>query len=210
MTRYDSREAWLAGRGSGIGASEIGTVLGYTAKTPIQLWREKIGSSEPEDLSDNERVQFGNAAEDVLRDMFRLMRPEYKLDFEPYTVYRQDGEHDFLFYTPDGILTETETGRRGLYESKTATLLSRADSDRWWQKVPEHYFTQICQGMFCADLSFAIIWALLRDREGDAQLRAYRFDRPDCERKIEEIKREGKRFWRHVLDGTMPSQPLLL
>lgn len=209
-TSYNSREEWLKSRDSGIGASEIGSVLGVGYKSRIELWREKIHAVEREDLSGNERVAFGNAAEDALRSLFRVMYPEYLLEFEPFTVLRQEGEYDFLFDTPDGWLTEIATGKRGLYESKTATLLSRADYEKWWEKVPDSYFTQVCQGMFCGDFDFAVIFALLRNKDNDAYVRSYRFDRTDCEWKIEEIKREGKAFWKHCVDKTLPSMPLTL
>lgn len=210
QTVFENRNDWLASRYNGIGASEISSVLGCGYKSPLELWHIKTRAVEPEDLSDNERVRFGNDAENILRDLFRLMHPEYELSFQPFMVLRQEGEFEFLFDTPDGLLIERETGRKGLYESKTATILSKADSDRWWQKVPDAYFAQICQGMFCGGLDFAVIFALLRDQDGDAQIRAYPFERAECEWKIDEIKREGKRFWQHVLDGTMPPQPLIL
>ncbi len=207
-TVYANREEWLAGRGSGIGASEIASALGRGYKTPLQLWRIKIGAEEAADISGLERVKFGNDAEEPLRALFRVMYPEYELGFEPYTVLRQKGEYDFLFDTPDGWLTELATGRHGLYESKTATLLSKADYEKWNERVPDNYFLQVCQGMFCGDYDFAIIFALLRNKDNDAMIRAYHFERSDCEWQIAEIKQKGKEFWQHVLDGTMPPAPL--
>ena len=84
-TTYGNREEWLVGRSHGLGASDIGVVLGVSNfKTPLQLWKEKVGAVVPKDISDNPRVQFGNDAEEPLRGMFRLMHPEYELSFEPY------------------------------------------------------------------------------------------------------------------------------
>ena len=206
-TILNSREEWLEHR-IGIGASEISSALGCGFKTPLQLWKEKTGQVKAPDLSDNERVKFGNEAEEPLRAIFRVMHPKYELTFEPYMILRREDEYDFLFDTPDGLLVEKETGRRGLYESKTSTCLSRKDWDKWNEKIPDAYFCQICQGMFVGDFDFAVVWALLLNSEGDGTLRIYEFERADCEWKIEEIKREGKKFWKHVVDGTMP--PVLL
>ena len=206
---FKDREDWLQHR-IGIGASEIGSVLGVGYKTPIQLWREKLGFDTPPDLSSNQRVQFGNDAEEPLRAMFRLMHPEYELSFTPYTILRQTDECTFLFDTPDGWLVEKETGRRGLYESKTATLISSADYNRWKYQVPQSYFAQICQGMFCGDFDFAVVWALLLNRDGDAELRAYNFERSECEWKIDEIKEKGAAFWNCVQTATMPPMPLTI
>ena len=204
VTTYPNREEWLAQRGSGIGASEISCVLGCGFKSPMELWHQKLNPADREDLSDNERVQFGNAAEEPLRAMFRLMHPEYELSFTPFMVLRQEGEYDFLFDTPDGLLVEKATGRHGLYESKTATCLKRADWEKWQNKIPEAYFDQICQGMFCGDLDFAVVWALLLNSDGDGEIRAYYFERTDCEWMIARIKKDGKAFWSHVQNKTLP------
>lgn len=206
---YQDRENWLSGRGNGIGASEIASVMGIGFSSPVQLWMEKRGMKEHADLSDNERVAFGNAAEEPLRAMFRVMHPEYELDFTPYLIVRQaEGDYTFLTDTPDGELTEIETGRRGLYESKTATCLKKADWEEWHAKVPQKYYCQICQGMYCGDYEFAVIWALLRNADGDGELRAYTFERSDCEADIEELKAAGLKFWKCVQDGTLPPMPL--
>lgn len=204
VNTYPDRKSWLDARAMfGIGASEIGAVLGDGFKTPLDLWREKRSPEEREDLSDNPRVQFGNDAEEPLRGMFRLMHPEYDLTFEPYQIYRQE-ECDYLFYTPDGLLTELATGRRGLLEMKTSTCLKRTDWAAWDGQIPKGYFDQICQGMYCAGLEFAVLWALLLNADGDATLRAYQFERADCEWKIGEILREGKKFMGYVHSGVMP------
>lgn len=201
---FPDRAAWLAGRTEGIGASEIASVIGCGFKSGIQLWKEKTGMIKPKDISDDERVRFGNEAEDALRTMFRLIHPEYELSFTPYMVLRAAGSYSFLSCTPDGELVERETGKRGLYESKTATCMSKADWQKWWEKVPDAYLYQVCQGMFCGDYDFAIIWALIMDKEHDASLRMYRFEREDCFWQIEEIKQKGKAFWESVKSGTIP------
>lgn len=206
--KYKNRTTWLAARKSGLGASDAASVMGIGFQSPIDLWMEKRGLKEHPDLSENDRVAFGNAAEEPLRAMFRVMHPEYELDFTPYLILRQEGEYDFLSDTPDGELTEIETGKRGLYESKTATCLKKADWDEWREKVPQKYYCQICQGMFCGDYDFAVIWALLRNQDGDGELRYYRFERADAEPDIEALKEAGAKFWKCVQDGTIPPMPL--
>lgn len=206
--KYKNRTTWLSARKAGLGASDIASVMGIGFQSPIDLWMEKRGLKEHPDLSENDRVAFGNAAEEPLRAMFRVMHPEYELDFTPYLILRQEGEYDFLSDTPDGELTEIETGKRGLYESKTATCLKKADWDEWREKVPQKYYCQICQGMFCGDYDFAVIWALLRNQDGDGELRYYRFERADAEPDIEALKEAGAKFWRCVQDGTIPPMPL--
>lgn len=205
---YPDRNTWLDARGAYIGASEASCVLGIGFQSPISLWQEKMGYKTHADLSDDERVAFGNDAEAPLRSMFRVMHPEYELDFTPYTILRQEGEYSFLSDTPDGELVEIETGRKGLYESKTATCIKKAEWDEWREKVPQKYYAQICQGMYCGGFDFAVIWALLRNQDGDGELRYYYFDRADCEADIEVIKEAGKKFYDAWQNGTLPPNPL--
>ena len=200
---YPGREEWLAAR-HGIGASEIGCVFGCGFQTRTELWKLKSGQSRTKDLSGSERVEFGNKAEDALRRLFRVMHPEYDLSFQPFTIYRPRGEYSFLFCTPDGELTERETGKRGLYESKTALCLGRKDWEKWEKKLPDRYLYQVSQGMYCGNFEFAVLFALLRDAEGDGSIRAYRIEREWAEPVIENIQAEGKAFWEDVKSGRVP------
>lgn len=206
---YTSREEWLEHR-IGIGASEIGSVMGCGFMSTLDLWKLKTGMTKKKDLSDNERVQFGNNAEDGLRALFSAIYPEYILSFEPYTILRQEGEYSYLFDTPDGLLIERGTGRRGLYESKTTTVMSKADWAKWDERVPEGYFCQICQGMFCGDLDFAVIFVLMMKADKDAEIRMYKFERKECEWKIEQIKRSAHAFWDSVQNKRMPTLSISL
>lgn len=206
---FPDREAWLSNRNSYLGASEIACTVGIGFQTALSLWEEKRGIKKHADLSTNERVKFGNDAEPVLRDLYRVMYPEYELAFTPFLVVRQDDpKYGFLSDTPDGELVEKETGRRGLYESKTATCLGRSDWEKWNGKVPQKYYCQICQGMYCGDYEYADIFAMLRNSEGDAEIRRYHFERADCEESIEELKEAGYRFWKCVQSGTLPPAPI--
>ncbi|MBR7150414.1 MAG: YqaJ viral recombinase family protein [Oscillospiraceae bacterium] len=209
LTTYNSREEWLEHR-QGIGASEAGAVCGYGFKTPVQLWREKLQIDAPADISDNPRVAFGNAVEEPMRALFRVMHPEYQLDFIPYTVLRREDHHQFMFYTPDGWLTEAETGRKGLWECKSATCLSANDWSKWKDQVPPGYFCQVLHGMYVGDFQFAILFAILLNKDGDAEIRAYHFERSDYAEDIEWLIREETTFWSYVQRGEMPPQRLIL
>ena len=202
-TRYKDREDWLAHR-EGIGASEAGAVCGHGFKTPLQLWREKTGYDAPPDLSDNPRVQFGNAVEEPLRALFRVMYPSYKLGFEPYTILRRDDKSTFMFSTPDGWLLENSTGRIGLYESKSATLLSAANFAEWKNQVPNGYYCQILHSMYVGDFDFAVLFAILLNKDNDAEIRAYWFEREEVEPDIKWLVQEETQFWNHVERRTMP------
>ena len=208
-TQYNNREEWLQHR-DGIGASESGAVCGYGFKTQMQLWNEKLGKDEPIDLSDNPRVKFGNDVEEPLRSLYRVMHPENELFFEPYTILRRNDHHQFMFYTPDGWLEERETGRNGLYESKSTTCLSSTDYSKWRGQVPIGYYCQILHGMFVGDFEFADLFAILLNKDKDAEVRCYHFERSDCEEDIVWLLEKETAFWEHVQNKTLPDVPLRL
>ena len=210
VTRFNSREEWLAHR-DGIGASEAGAVCGYGFKTSLQLWKEKLGIEAPQDISDNPRVQFGNDVEEPLRALYRVMYPEHRLDFVPFTILRRDDKHTFMFSTPDGWIEEIATGRRGLYESKSATLLSAADWSKWKDQVPTGYYCQILHSMYVGDFDFAVLFAILRDKNNDATIRRYFFERVEVADDIKWLVDKEENFWtQNILGGKMPSAILTL
>lgn len=65
------RREWEKTRMQGIGGSDAGTILGMNRwKSPWQLWLEKTGQAEPEDLSDNEYVYWGTKQEPLVAEAF--------------------------------------------------------------------------------------------------------------------------------------------
>ena len=59
-----SNDNWLKLRKAGIGGSDAAAILGMTPwKSPYQLWLEKTGEVEAEDISTKEVVHFGHVLE---------------------------------------------------------------------------------------------------------------------------------------------------
>ena len=118
-----NHEEWLQERKKGLGASDAGTIIGVNEwKSNVDLWREKVGIKEAEDISDKPYVQYGHDAEPHLRALFALDHPELKVTYEsPYKMIFSD-EFPFIFATPDGELEEIATGRRGGLEVKTTEI----------------------------------------------------------------------------------------
>ena len=112
-------------RKKGIGASDAACVLGRNPyKTNVELWEEKTGIREPEDISDKPHVKYGTEAEQCLRELFRLDFPEYDVTYEPYKMIANLKNYPFLFATLDGALTEKNTGKKGILEIKTTEILN--------------------------------------------------------------------------------------
>jgi putative phage-type endonuclease len=70
-----NREQWLAERRHGVGGSDAAAALGLSPyKSTFELWLEKTGEVEPDDIDHVERVHFGRIMEDIIaREYARRM-----------------------------------------------------------------------------------------------------------------------------------------
>jgi len=206
------REQWLKERKKGIGASEAGAVLGLNRyKTAISIWQEKLGMSEEPDLSGNKAVQFGNAAEPYLRELFVLTYPQYTVEYHAFRMYARS-ETPWLFATLDGELTETETGRRGILEIKTTEVKQAAQWKQWNDRVPDSYYAQmIHQLLACEWAEFVELFAHIRYWKNgslSAVLRHYHLEREDVADDLDEVLTREAEFWEHLQSGEEP--PVIL
>src|SRR4051812_13026492 len=102
----DSREAWLARRRSGIGASEIAIVLGASGWGSILgLYYSKLEEHEPADESTEEYLQWGNLLQDaILAELARRAGVTIAAR-EPHL---RSTAHDWMLATPDAITADGE------------------------------------------------------------------------------------------------------
>lgn len=67
----EHRAAWLEGRRTGIGGSDVAAVLGLNPwKTPLDVWNDKLGLSEDKGMS--EPAYWGTVLEDTVAKEFQL------------------------------------------------------------------------------------------------------------------------------------------
>ena len=72
-----SREEWLQARRNHIGGSDASACVGMNPyKTNVELWEEKTGRRQSEDISGKDYVIYGTRAEEHLRELFILDFPE--------------------------------------------------------------------------------------------------------------------------------------
>ena len=65
IIRPKDRNEWLEHRKSGIGSSEVATILGLNPwETPYQLWRRKVGLDEPK--TETFAMKAGHYLEDAV------------------------------------------------------------------------------------------------------------------------------------------------
>lgn len=208
VTICKDRAEWLEARKEGLGASDASSLLGISPwKTNVQLWEEKTGLAEPEDIGDKPQVKYGNDAEPLLRAFFALDHPEYGLAFTPFKIIRNE-QHPFITCTPDGELLETGTNRRGGLEIKTTEILSSSGWGRWKGRIPDEYYAQVCHQMLATGWEFVELLAQIKyttaDGEDRKEVRHYKIEREDCLRDIKLVEQSAVLFWGYVTERRRP------
>lgn len=212
IEKPNNRAEWLKCRQNGIGGSDAGAVLGMNKyKSNLDLWREKTGQAESEDISEKAAVQFGKQAEQHIRELFKLEHSEFDVDYHEYWMYHND-KHDFMYATLDGELTDKLTGQKGILEIKTTTIQNTGQWNEWDNRIPDSYYVQILHQLACTGWDFAILKAYIKyiNKEGQQQatVREYRFDRKDVVQDIEYVIDKELQFWERVVN--LSEIPLIL
>ena len=207
------KETWLKERKKGIGGSDAAAILGLNPyKTNVELWEEKVGLREPEDISHKDYVKYGTEAEDMLRKLFAL-------DYPQYDVYHPDGfemlwhpQHDFLFASLDGELIDKETRRRGILEIKTTNILQSMQKEKWNDQVPDNYYLQVLHYLLVTGWDFAVLKAQLKYDYGDGPYlitRHYHIERSEVEDDLKILLKAELEFWHQVELKQRPNLILL-
>jgi putative phage-type endonuclease len=147
-----SRADWLMERTKGIGGSDSGIVLGLNKyKTPFELWLEKTGRVQPEEI-DSEAIYWGNQMEDVVAREF-MKRTGKKVHNDNFMHYHQD--YPFIFANVDRLLY----GEPAVLECKTAS----SHLSKLWEgdEIPETYLTQVHHYLGVTGLDYAYIAVLI-------------------------------------------------
>jgi putative phage-type endonuclease len=103
--KLEDRQAWIEARSNGIGASEspiliLGRLYGRTAS---DLWAEKVGVRDPENLDDEEHIKLGKAIEAIAGKLFE---DEYGASCYRSEVQYRSKRWPFLTCTPDYWLVQ--------------------------------------------------------------------------------------------------------
>jgi predicted phage-related endonuclease len=139
----------------------------------------KTGRKQAPDISDNERVRYGQNAEEYIRRIYQLKNKDiFDVQYQG-DVVMQNREHPELLYSPDGLLIEKETGRRGILEIKTSTILRTIDREKWDHQIPPNYYDQVLHGMNVLGFDFVELYAELTHDEDYSQLRRYHIERDE-------------------------------
>lgn len=199
IIRPASREQWLKIRESGIGSSEVGTILGLNPyETPYQLWRRKIGIDAPKEQ--NFAMRAGHYLEDAVSQFYHdeTGKEIIKSSAGDWIIRSNDRPYmqvspDRTFWIPDQSKNDRN---KGVLECKTTQMDVDADN------VPQHWFAQLQYQLGVGEYSQgALAWLTqgrkfgYRDFEFDPEFFGY-------------VTEEVTRFWRDNILGKQ--EPLMM
>lgn len=204
---FDSKEEWLRHR-TRIGGSDAAAVLGMNPwKNNVQLWLEKTGRAVAPDISDKDVVKYGVAAEPLLRNLFEIDFPEYKVEYFGDNMVLND-DIPFAAASLDGELTEKATGRKGILEIKTTNILRSMQKEKWDHRIPNNYYVQLLHYFMVTEFDFAVLKAQLKSEfKGEVYLQTkhYKIERLDVQDDINYLEKAERKFWEHVKADKEPA-----
>lgn len=207
MHTFESQKEWLAARSGRIGGSDAAAILGLNPyKDNVQLWEEKAGLRQQEDISDKPYVKYGTQAEMHLRGLFRLDFPEYQIFYQEGNMWFND-RFPFAHASLDGWLVD-QRGRKGILEIKTTNILQSMQKEKWKDRVPDNYYIQLLHYLMVTEFEFAVLKAQLKfDYGGDIVLntRHYFIERSEVEADIKYLQNAETTFWEQLQTGHKPA-----
>lgn len=184
-----SGEEWLSWRRDGIGASDIGVLMGSNLfKTPLQLWNIKCGYTEEEPI--NRAMLHGIKNEERVR---QKMNHKFGLDLKPLCI--EDSENPYMKASLDGFdSTELVLG-----EIKCPISESILDCARNDQTVPSYWLDQVQWQIMLAEpkRAFIVLWDYRTDED-------IVIDVSPLPERIDEMRKMAKQFWSQVQRGEPP------
>jgi putative phage-type endonuclease len=195
ITYYGSEADWLAAREFGLGSSDASVVLGLNPyKSRLQLWGEKIKLIPPDDLSENEAVEWGKILEPVIAAKYEKKLGRRLIDLGRHTIFAHP-RHPWMKASLDRIIEPIDDRGRGICEIKST---SDRNAILWAEEAPVLPQVQI-QHQFAVT---GFTWGSLAVLIGGQQFRYMDVERN--EDFIAYLIEEEQKFWEMVKNGIQP------
>ena len=197
IIRPKDRNEWLENRKTGIGSSEVATIVGLNPwETPYQLWRRKTGQDAAK--TENFAMKAGHYLEDAVSQFWQdeTGREVIKRSAGDWLI--RDNEKTYLQVSPDRTYwlagEKHNDQNKGILECKT-TQMSIDPED-----IPKHWFCQVQYQLGVAGLTNGSLAWLCSGREFGYKDIAFV---PDFYGWLEE---EVSKFWQdNIIGGKEPS-----
>lgn len=166
-----TREDWLAFRFNGVGASEVGTVLGLDDyKSSIELFYEKIGDVNRPSF-ENMAMFIGKEQEDFIAKLWTYWDGSEESTIENWRkntpvrkcqrvrAYVRNPDYPWLFVSLDRKINKTDFHGEGSLELKT---IGGFEMNKWEFDIPPKYVAQVNTQMLVPEFAFGEL-ALFQD-----------------------------------------------
>lgn len=177
-------------RNKSIGGSDSATIMGANKyQSAVELWLEKTGQKERDNLDGNEFIYWGKKLEDIVAQEFEE-RTKKKVRRNNFVLYSD--EYPFL----SANLDREVTGEKAVLECKT----TNAYAWREWEddNIPLAYIYQVMHYLLVTGMQYGYIAVLI----GGNKFAWKRIDRD--EELISFMLEKYKKFWECVETKTMP------
>lgn len=203
-TAQMSREDWLSYRHDGLGASEVGTVLGLDDyMSSLELFYYKIGEIA---RFDTETIFsfMGRYHEETIADLWQYWEGDEETMIANYkagkivrrcqrvNAFVRNPEYPWLYVSLDRKINKTETRGEGSLELKT---ISGFEADKWESGLPPKYVVQLNTQTLVGEFEFGEM-AILQDGR-----RFFVLPFENSKTIQETIIKKTKEFWLRVLEG---------
>lgn len=162
IIRPKDRAEWLEYRKSGIGSSEVATIVGLNPwETPYQLWRRKMGVDEPK--NETFAMKAGHYLEDAVAQFWKDETGCEIIKRSAGDWLIKSNEKPYLQVSPDRTYWLSgmphSSQNKGILECKTTQM--SIDSD----DLPKHWFCQVQYQLGVAELKEGSLAWLCSGRE---------------------------------------------
>ena len=214
--RIYTEAEWLEAKNKTIGGSEAAAIINKSKwLTPDDLYN-KLVYGKAKNVSPNEKMAKGTAAEEHIRALFALdfygRFHMLKLPTKKKCMYiRRD--KPYISCSPDGLAIYSRSGKRWGIEFKYVELIKTEDKNVWEGGIlPDQYFCQCLQYLVAMpELEGVVLFAhcqyFRHDDETDEWLFDHAVDRPyfvyrkDVADQIEFLERKETEFWEVNIKG---------
>lgn len=162
IIRPKGRAEWLEYRKSGIGSSEVATIVGLNPwETPYQLWRRKIGLDTPKE--ENFAMKAGHYLEDAVSLFWQDATGREVIKRSTGDWIIRSNDRPYIQVSPDRTYwlegMKHNDSNKGILECKTTQKAIDGDD------LPKHWFCQVQYQLGGAELTHGSIAWLTQGRE---------------------------------------------
>lgn len=198
------RDEWLNYRHTGIGASEVGSILGlddYTSS--LELYYYKIGEV-PKFDTESMASFMGREQEDLIARLWQYWDGDEQAMIRNFragqivrkcqrvNAYVRNPDYPWLYVSLDRKINRHENKGEGSLELKT---ISGFESDKWEAGLPPKHVTQVQTQLAVCEFDYGEMAVLYDGR----RLEVFPFDKSDGI--VQHVITRTKDFWDRVVQG---------